>query len=276
MATANGQSEFWNGRAGNGWVESQALIDRLFRPLEEALCEAVAARPGARVLDIGCGTGGTTLAAARTLGGNGLCVGVDVSETMIAAARARAEGTGLEVEFVCADAAEHRFVPGSFDLMISRFGVMFFADPVAAFANLRRAGDAGAELRLLAWRGREENPFMTAAQRAAAPLLPELAPDPPGAPGQFAFAEPERVRSILTRAGWREVEITATDFKCEMPESDLLPYLSRLGPVARILQESDEPTRAQVMELVLPAFEEQFVADGRVRFTAACWTISAR
>lgn len=275
MTTPQGQAEFWNDRAGCAWVEAQELLDGLFHPLEESLRATVSTRPAARVLDVGCGTGGTTLAAARALGAEGSATGVDVSEPMIAAARERAERAGVPVRFLRADAQTHSFDPDSFDLLISRFGVMFFSDPVAAFANLRRAAAPDAELRLIVWREREQNPFMTTAERAAAPLLPDLPPHRPDAPGQFAFADPDRVRSILAAADWSGIELEPADFPCAMPESDLLPYLTRLGPVGRALQEADEQTRARVIETVRPAFDP-FVDGDTVRFTAACWEIAAR
>ena len=145
--------------------------------------------PERRVLDVGCGTGSTTLAVARLLGAKGRCTGIDISEPMIAAARARAEREGTPASFIRADAQTHAFEPASFDMIISRFGVMFFDDSVRAFANLRRAARDDAELRFIAWRSAAENPFMTTAERAAAPLLPNLPARRPDAPGQFAFAD---------------------------------------------------------------------------------------
>ena len=157
--------------------------------------------PGSRVLDVGCGTGSTTLAVARRLGAKGRCIGIDISEPMIAAARARAEREGTPASFIRADAQTHAFEPASFDMIISRFGVMFFDDSVRAFANLRRAARDDAELRFIAWRSAAENPFMTTAERAAAPLLPNLPARRPDAPGQFAFADRRRVYSILEESG---------------------------------------------------------------------------
>lgn len=264
------QAAFWNERAGRTWVEAQDLIDDLFRPLEELLAEAVEARPARRVLDVGCGTGATTVAAARRLGEAGECTGVDVSAPMVEAAQARARKEGVGASFVLADAATHAFEPASFDLLISRFGVMFFADPVAAFANLRRA--AG-ELRLLVWRSRDENPFMTAAERAVGSLL-DLPASLPGAPGQWAFADADRVSGILAGSGWTAIEIEPVDFACTMPESQLLSYATRLGPVGRALPSVDEETRARVTERLRPAYDP-FVEDGQVRFAAACWSIGA-
>src|SRR6185312_8436149 len=144
--------------------------DQTYQPIEDLLVDAVASGTTRRVLDVGCGTGGTTVAVARRLGPSGRCTGVDISEPMIAAARARAEREGASVDFVVADAQTHAFERERFDAIISRFGVMFFNDPVAAFTNLRRAARAGAVLRAVVWRDAAENPFMTTAERAAAPL----------------------------------------------------------------------------------------------------------
>jgi hypothetical protein len=140
---------------------------------------------------------------------------------------------------------------------------------------LRRAAQDGAELKLIAWRGAAENPFMTAAERAAAPLLPNLPPRRPGAPGQFAFDDAQRVQSILAQSGWTDIDIRPIDAVCAFPEKELVSYLTRLGPVGRILHEADEPTRNRVLETVRPAFEP-YVHGAEVRFVAACWMIGAR
>jgi hypothetical protein len=152
---------------------------------------------------------------------------------------------------------------------------MFFDSPVQAFANLRHAAKDGAMLRAIAWRSAAENPFMTTAERAAAPLLPDLPPRDPNGPGQFAFADPERVRRILGESGWTGVEIAPNDPVCTLPEPDLTRYLIRLGPLGRVLQDADEPTRARIMAVVRPAFAP-FVHGNEVRFTAACWMVTAR
>jgi SAM-dependent methyltransferase len=227
------------------------------------------------VLDVGCGTGSTTLAVARRLDAQGHCLGVDISDPMIAAAQARAQREDTPASFIRADVQRHAFEPASFDTVISRFGVMFFEDPVQAFANLRRAASNDARLHVIAWRSAAENPFMTTAERAAAPLLPNLPARRPGAPGQFAFADRHRVSAILEESGWTGVDIQPFDVDCTLPEKDLPGYLTRLGPVGLILQEADEETRTQVIDTVRAAFDP-FVHGTQVRFTAACWTISAR
>jgi SAM-dependent methyltransferase len=271
----NEQAALWNGRAGRAWVDAQESLDRLFTPFENLLVGEVRAAHGRRVLDVGCGTGATTLAIARALGTEGRCTGADISEPMIAVARARAGREGAPASFVCGDAQKQPFEPASFDMIVSRFGVMFFDSPVQAFSNLLNAAKGGAKLRAIAWRSAAENPFMTTAERAASPLLPNLPARKPGAPGQFAFADRDRVASILEESGWAGIDIRAIDVECTFSESDLRTYLTRLGPVGLALQdETDERRRAQVVETVRAAFQP-FVHGAEVRFTAACWMIGA-
>lgn len=266
------QRTLWNGVAGQAWVDAQATMDEILRPFEELLVEAVRTGPAGRVLDVGCGTGSTTLAYARL---PRECVGVDISAPMIALARERAEREPSTATFVCDDVETHAFAPASFATIVSRFGVMFFPDPVRAFTNLRNAGQPGAELRFVAWRSPGENPFMTAAERAAAPLLPELPPRNPDGPGQFAFADEAKVRTILDASGWTEIEIRPIDLECAFAESELMRYVSRLGPIGRILAMADEATRAAIVPQVRAAFDP-YVRRDEVRFTAACWNVAAR
>ena len=269
-----GQAALWNGLAGRTWVEAQELLDRVFKPLEDLLVDAIVAGPGASILDVGCGTGTTTLAAARRLGGTGRCVGIDVSEPMIAAARHRAEREALPARFIRADAQTYAFEPATVDMIISRFGVMFFDNPVAAFVNLRRAATDSAELRIVVWRSAAENAFMSTAERAAAPILPNIPAREPDAPGQFAFADPRRVNRILQEGGWAGIDVQPVDVSCVFPETELVGYFTRFGPLGRVLHEVDEQTRTQVIDTVRPAFDS-YVHGADVRFTAGCWMISA-
>ena len=210
------QSALWNGPAGRVWVEEQALLDRLFAPFAELLVEHVARLAPAAVLDVGCGAGGTTLAIAGRLGGTARCVGVDISDPLIATARARAIQAGSAAEFIRADAQTHAFEADTFEAIVSRFGVMFFDDPIAAFANLRHASRSRASLRCIAWRSAAENPFMITAVQAAAPFLPAMTPPNPNAPGQFAFADRARVERILAASGWRDVDVAPLDVPGEV------------------------------------------------------------
>lgn len=269
------QAKLWNGPAGRAWVDAQEITDRMFTPFATLLLDVVAARAPRRVLDVGCGTGATTVAIAQQIGAQGESVGIDISAPMIAAAKARAEIERTPARFICANAEAYAFEPDSIDLIVSRFGVMFFDDPIAAFTNLRRATADAGELRCIAWRGAAENPFMTTAERAAAPLLPNLPARRPSGPGQFSFADSDRVETILRESGWRDIELQPIDVDCVLSKDDLRQYLTRLGPVGLALQEADDDTRARVIEAILPAFD-RFVQSDRVHITAACWWIGAR
>lgn len=275
MGSSADQQQIWSGTEGQGWVEAQDLLDETFKPFEALLADAVEETSARCVLDVGCGTGGTTVAVARRLSAGDRCLGIDVSETMIDAARARAERDGVPATFICADAQTYAFEPATVDLVISRFGVMFFDEPVRAFANLRRAASGGAELRCVVWRSATENAFMTEAERAAEPFLPDVSKRAPHEPGQFGFAARDRVQDILTESGWRNADIAPIDVPCAFPEAGLELYLTRLGPVGRALHAADDRTRAEVMAAVRPAFD-RYRAGAEVRFTAACWMIRAR
>lgn len=269
------QAALWNGAAGTAWVDAQPLLDEMLRPFETLLTEQI--KPGfdGRVLDVGCGTGSTTLAIASRLGAKGSCVGVDISEPMLTLARKRALDAETRATFVCADAQTHAFEPASYDVVLSRFGVMFFDDPVEAFANLRRAAGRAARLSFIAWRSSEENPFMTTAERTATPMLPNLPPRKPGGPSQFAFADGDLVRSILGASGWTGVEILPIDVNCQLPEVEFMRFVTRVGPVGMALQAADDVTRTRVIEALRKAFEP-YASGGQVRFTAACWQALAR
>ncbi len=269
------QTQLWNGVSGRAWVDLQEILDAVLQPFEDLLLETIPAESTDRVLDVGCGTGSTTLAVARRLGASGRSVGIDISGPMIDLARERAARESSSATFICANAQDHDFEPASFDRVISRFGIMFFDDAVRAFANLRRAAKNDAALQFIAWRSPAENPFMTTAERAAAPLLPSIPPRRPDAPGQFAFADQHKVRRILEESGWRDIDIRPIDVPCTLPEPELMRYITRLGPLGMILHEADDRTRAEVTKTVRAAFEP-FVQGAEVRFSAACWRVGAR
>lgn len=274
--TDTSQHALWNGPAGEAWVEAQRILDQMFAPLATHLVEAIPPGDELHVLDVGCGTGAVALALAGRLEPGGHVSGVDISAPMIALARERAQRAGLAVEFIVADAQQHAFAPGSLDRIVSRFGVMFFDDPVQAFGQLQRAAKRGGVLQALVWRGPDENGFMTTAERAAAPWL-TLPARQAGGPGQFAFADRAQVEGILTAAGWEDVEILPLDVVCRIDRADLATYVTLLGPVGSALRNAqlDAAARSQVMDAVLLAFAP-FVEGDAVTFTAACWDVRAR
>jgi SAM-dependent methyltransferase len=268
------ESARWNEYSGQIWVEMQDVLDRLFEPFATRLIEEAFPGEGGRVLDIGCGAGATTLAMARRLGPTGLCVGIDISKPLVTAAKSRAAAERLvSAAFAEADAQTHAFELEDFDAVISRFGVMFFDDPEAAFTNIRTAARARAMLAFVAWRSPAENPFMTAAARAAAPFL-TLRPTEPGAPGQFAFGDGDRVKRILQASRWTDIDVAPLDVSSRVAEKDLLAYATKLGPVGLALREADESTRARTIEALRAAFDP-YIQDGVARFTAACWLVKA-
>jgi SAM-dependent methyltransferase len=265
------QSKHWNGTGGHAWLELQAMVNQVLQPFSDLLVKACSGR----VLDVGCGSGGTTIAAARAVGPNGSCTGLDISEPLITAAREYAKQERVPATFILADAQTHEFELACFDRVISRFGVMFFDDPAAAFENLRLAAKTAAELHFVAWRGPADNPFMTTAERAAAPLLPVIPPRRPDAPGPFGLADRDRTRRILKDSGWADIDIQPIDVACVLPEKELVRYFTRLGPLAPPLQQTDDSTRAAIIKTVRAAFEP-YVQGAEVRYTAACWIVRAR
>ncbi len=268
------QIQLWNQSSGEVWREFQPVLDVMLGPIADILAQQAEAHGGASVLDVGCGAGALTLQMAQRLGPYAQALGVDISASLLAAARSRPHPPGSLAGFLQADAQTYPFEEGAFDTVVSRFGVMFFDDPVAAFANIRRACRPDASLTFMAWRGLRENPFYALAQDVAAAYvaLPEPAPD---APGQFAFADPDRIRSILAASGWRSAEVRAVDTPTELPEAHLQAFLTRMGPLGRVFPGLDQAAQEALAEALRSA-AQPFVADGAARFQSACWLVTAR
>jgi SAM-dependent methyltransferase len=267
------QIEHWNGEGGERWVEGQAAMDAVLAPFSRLLLERAAPQTGERVLDVGCGCGDTSLALAE-LGTEVL--GVDVSESMLERARERAAGR-KELRFVLADAAAHPFAPASFDLLLSRFGVMFFADPVAAFTNMRRGHAEGGRLCFVCWQTPAKNPWMTVPMRAAAAFVPELEAPVPGAPGPFAFVDPQRVTSILEAAGYRDVSVEPHDVLLRYGASleETMSLVLRLGPASRILAVLSPAVQTAAVDAIREALRAFETPDG-VWLGSGAFLVTAR
>lgn len=273
---ASAEAAAWNARRGEVWVELQDLLDRLFRPIEQVLAETVRTDGAHAVLDIGCGAGATTLAVARHLAPDGRCTGLDVSVPLVEAARRRSGEASIgTAAFVVGDAQRHAFRPGTFDAAVSRFGVMFFDDPEAAFTNIRSGARGGAWLTAFVWRDPDDNPFMTAAERAVAPLLGLTTSPERDRPGRFAFADPDRVRRILAVGGWQGSDIRPLDIPCSLTREELAIYARRMGRIGVILPDLDVARREEVEAALDRAFAP-YISDGVARFEAACWIVRAR
>ncbi len=276
MTTNQAQIDYWNGPTGEKWARHQRETDRNLAEAAEAALRLANAMPGERVLDIGCGTGVTSLLLGDAVGPAGHVVGVDVSQPMLALARSRANATN--VAFIEADAALYPFKP-EFDLIFSRFGVMFFVDPAAAFANIRMGAAKGGRLAFVCWRAVEENEWVSLPYRAAKPLLPEQKPIHPHAPGPFAFADPDRLRSILTNAGFSGIGIEKYDGQMDLgssPESASFQVTELMGPTARALRGVDDATRGKAQEAVIKALADFQTGTEDIRLGTACWMVSAR
>lgn len=273
------QADYWNGGAGQTWVEINRLLDMQLQPLGAQAQAALGPRPGERVLDIGCGAGDTSLDLARAVGPDGAVLGADISQLLLDLAARRAAAAGLKVRFEAADAQVADLAGlagGAFDAAFSRFGVMFFSGPAAAFANIRRALKPGGRLAFVCWRPPEENPLMTAPMKAAAHLLPPQPPSEPDAPGPFAFKDPERVRGILGEAGFTDVAIRPFDARVGgWTPDEALVVAQRVGPLGGLLRESPD-LKPRVLEAVTEEMARHTDADGKVRMGAAVWIVTAR
>lgn len=280
MSTLNkDQSDYWNGEVGQRWATHHRALDTAFAPFTEVLFDRAALTPGARVLDIGCGAGDTALIAARQVGRDGHVTAADLSEPLLAVGRERAarEAPGAAaIEWLRADAQDHAFGP-RFDYALSRFGVMFFEDSIAAFANIRRSLTPGGRLTFLCWRSMAENDWVMVPRAAVLPLLPEVEPPHPGAPGPFRFAEPDTALPILEAAGFRAIDCEPLNrAMClgDTPEA-AASFATTRGPIARLLRECDGAVQESALKTITGLFADQF-GGGPVSLGAACWLVSAR
>ena len=269
------QAAYWNETVGPAWVAMQDALDAQLRALGEAAMAVLAPVAGETLLDIGCGCGDTTLELARRVGAGGRVIGADISAPMLGVAKARAEAAGLSwARFREADAQVADFEPagGAF----SRFGVMFFADPAAALANIRRALTPGGRLAFVCWRALAQNPWMGAPGAAVAPLLPPGQPPPdPFAPGPFAFAERDRLHGFLKAAGFADIAIEPHDAAIRWPDLDTAVRLAlHVGPAGTATREHPD-LRDAIRAAVREALAAHADSAG-VSLPSATWVVRAR
>ena len=271
------QVEAWNGPMGAQWAANEARTDRGLAPVLEALLHWSAPTPGMRIIDVGCGAGGTTLALANAIAPTGEVIGLDVSAVILDAARTRlAETKNARLEL--ADALTWTLEGEPADLLFSRFGVMFFGNPVAAFANLRRSLKPAGRFAFAAWAALEDNPWINLPLQAALTVIPPPPPADPEDPGQFAFGNPARIRHILHNAGYSPIRHRAFDFTMRFPSDDLprtAAGLANMGQIARILRDRPDAERTRATDAIAAAIAP-LVKDDWITLPARVWLVDAR
>jgi SAM-dependent methyltransferase len=271
------QIEFWNGTPGARWVTYQEALDRALGPIGDLAIERAAVAPGENVIDVGCGCGATTLELAAKVGKSGRVLGVDVSAPMLARARERAKAHEVRrIELVEADGSTHTF-PFKADLVFSRFGVMFFRDPVLAFANLRGALRPGGRLVFVSWRDKELNAWMGVPMAAAMRVVGAEAPTPPDEPGPFSLSDEARLRAVLGAAGFADTGCEPVDSELSLGDDveSATDFSLHAGPVSRLVLDATDEVRARVRGAVVRALEP-YAGPGGVVLRAATWMVQAR
>jgi SAM-dependent methyltransferase len=280
MAQAD-QVAYWNNEGGARWTQFAERTSTLFIPLTDALMRVATPQSGERVLDVGCGTARTSIELAmRVHPGNGSVLGLDVSRVILDAARGNVARAGVEgVELLLADASTHNFAGDRFDLLFSQFGVMFFSDPVAAFANLRRALKPGGRVAFACWRRLEDNPWFSIPVQEAKRFAPPPEPMPPDAPGPLAFADRNRVERILAEAGFSAIAIEPHDEDLFLGPVDQLDdatfMLARIGPAGRLLDTVDENVREAAADAIRISLQKRATPAG-MYLGSGIWLVTAR
>lgn len=261
---------------GHAWVSQQAVISDVFTSVTSVSFNAAAAMAGEHVVDIGCGTGDTLLDFAKIVGPSGAVLGVDVSVPMLDFARHRAAEAGhSNVSCALADATTYTFEPGWADLVYSRFGVMFFDDPVKAFTNIRGGMKPGGRLVFVCFRTMPESPWFRVPIEAARRHLPTQPPADPLAPGMFSFAREERVREILSDAGFREIAMKAIDVPMHGKDiTQSMAFITQAGPLPAILENGSEEQRTRATQAVREALAANIGTDG-LGLRSGLWLVSA-
>jgi SAM-dependent methyltransferase len=272
------QIAYWNGAGGQRWADRQPVQDILLQPVADILIDRAKIKAGERILDVGCGSGSTTFAFARAADPGGHVMGIDISGPMLARAR-EVTPKGAPVEFVLADATVHSFAPENFDLLASRFGVMFFADPALSFANLRKALRRSGRLAFACWREPRENPFFMTPLQAVYRHVPKMPPVGPEDPGPFSFASQARVHRILGAAGFSAVTMEPCNLALDVAVGGGLDAAVKgaleIGPAARALADQPPELVAAAAQSIREALALH--AKGQtVPLDAAIWIVTAK
>jgi SAM-dependent methyltransferase len=267
----------WNGIDGEYWTTNQDRLDRTLAPVTGPLLEFAAPRAGSTVIDVGCGCGVTTIEIARAVGPSGRVVGIDVSSRMLALAEERLRDFA-NTTCLPGDAADLPLHDLGADLIVSRFGVMFFGDPVVAFASLRTGLAAGGRLRFACWRPIKENPWLRIPLHAVYEHAPRLPKPGPEEPGPFSLADTARVTRVLRAAGFTTPSFTPLDIQFDIAAGgtleDAVIQSSAMGPAKRALADQSDDIRAAAGESIRRALTP-YASDGGVKLSGAVWLVAA-
>lgn len=274
----------WNGRAGESWVRHNSLLEQLLAEPGRECMNLLPLTPAMQILDVGCGCGNQTLELAARLDASSTVIGVDISEPMLGLARelkaANDNALSAEVQFALGDASEPLFDEASFDAIYSRFGVMFFEEPVAAFSALRNSLKSGGRLGFVCWREPKLNPFFNAPMEAALTVLPAPAPSAPGAPGPFGLADDNMIQTTLRLAGFKDVSVAPLNLTlsvgAETPFDALFEELIQIGPAAALIAQSDPSLKEKAREAVYNRLTDFYASGQGVSFDANFWLVTAR
>ena len=278
------QKEMWNGRAGESWVRHNSLLEQLLAEPGRECMNLLPLTPAMQILDVGCGCGNQTLELAARLDASSTVIGVDISEPMLGLARelkaANDNALSAEVQFALGDASEPLFDEASFDAIYSRFGVMFFEEPVAAFSALRNSLKPGGKLGFVCWRKPKLNPFFNAPMEAALTVLPAPAPSAPGAPGPFGLADDNMIQTTLRLAGFKDVSVAPLNLTlsvgAETPFDALFEELIQIGPAAALIAQSDPSLKEKAREAVYNRLTDFYASGQGISFDANFWLVTAR
>ncbi len=271
---------FWNGDGGEKWLRFQETMDTNFMPFGRRAMAAAAILPGERVLDVGCGCGDTSHELARCVGPDGRVLGIDISEPILARAMSRTKSvTEGNVDFECGDAQVLRLEAGAYDVVFSRFGVMFFDDPVAAFKNLRRGLKSGGRIAFVCWQPAKDNEWVSTSLGVVANHAPLPTPPGPEKPGGLSFGDPERVNRILTASGYTGVAIDGfeTPFTVGSNVDEAVAFLTQMGPASGAIAQSGagETIKSRIaadLGVALGPYETEL----GVTMGSATWVVTAR
>mgnify|MGYP001794511601 CR=1 FL=1 len=269
------QLKFWDNEGGEFWAGEADDLDIFLSPLNDVILTAADLKPGEKVLDIGCGPGALTLAAAALTGS---ALGIDLSSQLISVGKSRASLQGSFAEFIHADAATYQAdLPA--DVLISRIGVMFFDQPIEAFAKLRKGATHNARMVFASWAPISQNPWIKELLAPLKSLLPNGLPDKEsGTPGPFSLSEPHHVKAVLSKAGWKDISVSTWEDTLGVPADSpeqAASFFAKINPAARTAANQGAPEE-EIISRLTTHYQKQLERDGDIIIRGAALLVTAK